>query len=82
MFGSKTLYSTLTNFLYTTQEKKEEKKGNTYLSQYNTKSVKLLGYQSLQLGSIRECKLVSPASVQMKVIKGSLERQQQDNKRE
>ena len=48
------------------------KKNKSY---YNTKSVKLQGYQSAHLGSTGDCESISPALVQMRVITSEMEGQ-------
>ena len=58
----------------------QKNQGYTQWSQYNTKSIKLVGYRSVQLGSVSNCESISPALVQMKATTtGRQESQQQDN---
>ena len=52
------------------------------MSQYNTKSVKLQGYQSIHLQSTSVWESVSSALVQIKVTTGEMERQKHDNPQE
>ena len=49
---------------------------------FDSKSVKLQGYQSVHLGSTSDCELVSPTLLQIKVTAGAMERQKQDNPEE
>ena len=49
--------------------------GHTVITQCNSKSVKVLGYQTVQLGSHIYCESVSPGVVEMKQTTGGNERQ-------
>lgn len=55
------------------------KRGDMQSSQGNTNSVKLQGYQSVQLGTVKDRESISPAVVKIKVTTGAPERQQEDN---
>ena len=46
---------------------------STKSSQYNTKSVRLQGYQSVHFGSTGDCKSISHVLVQMKITTGAME---------